>query len=1125
MRSLGKMVVSLLVMLVASGSTLFGQTATGGVNGTVTDPAGAIVIAATVKLISQATNVETQVSTNENGYYRFVLVTPGIYILKVEMPGFKTALIPRFDVGVNQAVTQNITLTLGEVNQTVEVTAEAEMLQRSSVELGTVITEKAVNDLPLNGRHFTQLLTLSPGASPISTNQNQCCAGGEGAPGISGSAYSDPALHGQQNRSKIFFLDGIINTQSSGSYEQFLPNVDLIQEFKVQAHNDKAEYGGVMGGVINLVSKSGGNSFHGSVFEFVRNDAFDARNPFSDANRTSPPPFRQNMFGAAVGGPIIKNRTFFSGGYDGWRYSKPLQTVGFVPTDAMLNGDFSQYNRLIFNPYTTVTDASGNLVRDPFPNNIIPSNLISPAMQGFLKTYINRPNFQDSAGHNFILNAPTIDTANSWSVKVDHRLGGDNLFFRFSEQRTRHLDPLGEKTTSEAHATGRNWGGGWVHTFSPNLLLNVVGGVSLRPANASGTKHEAGTDPMKQLGFKDIDQYGGMLWGLASPWVFTPPGGSGEIGNSGFTPRENPNWNLAGDLSWTKGSHSFKMGAQYIHAGRLQLNQFQKFNFDDNVTANPQALGRTGDSIASALLGLPVNFNGVGSDSRIEFALATWAAYFQDEWKVNPKLTVNLGLRYDYLTMPKSFQPGMENGMDIDTQTWRLTGTALPPLCSAVNGASPCLPTPLADIPFGDHIKLIKDRSLIPTVKDNVGPRVGVAWQMSGKNVVRAGYGLVYDTLAARTQNAQMGQQFSGWPNSAGFIGTANALGAPLTSFANIQGAPRLPAPSPWQSVGWQSATDLKDGYSHQWNVEVQNQTTQNLLLSVAYVGSESRRLPYGGQNNTAKTPGPGSPAEVNQRRPVPWAGGSMFVLRSIGEANYHALQVKAQRRYANGLQSLLSYTWSKSIDTTSGWFAAAENTAGALQNYFDPQSSRGVSIYDVPHLFSWYAVYELPAGRGKRWLQSGPGSWILGNWQVNNILQARSGQPFNLSVVGDVANIGSDGRTYARPNLVGNPRPSIQTAAMWYNPAAFAIPSFQYGNFGRNVLRSDNVYNNDFSLFKSIPLGETRELQLRFEAFNVFNIMNLGRPGTTIGLSDAGKVTSVAVNPRSLQFGLKFYF
>src|SRR5216117_2576882 len=358
---------SLVLLIFANGTR--GQTASGEVNGTVTDKSGGFVGSAAVKLTNQATGIDDRATKNSDGYFVFINVKPGMYVLGVEARGFKTTRISSFEVGVNQTVTQAVSLDVGAVNEQVVVSAETAMLEASTSELGTVIPEKAVNDLPLNGRDFTQLLTLTPGATPVSTSQNRnigCCEGNVGLPG---SGFSDASFHGQQNRSKLYFFDGIINTNIRGPTYIVLPNVDLVQEFKVVGHDAKAEFGGATGGVVNMVSKPGGNKFHGSAFEYVRNDAFDARNTFNDNTRTRPAPFRQNQFGAILSGAIFKDKTFFSGGYDGWRYSQPGAALSWAPTAAEIAGDFSASTgarvKQIFNPYSTRTVGAA-LVRDPF---------------------------------------------------------------------------------------------------------------------------------------------------------------------------------------------------------------------------------------------------------------------------------------------------------------------------------------------------------------------------------------------------------------------------------------------------------------------------------------------------------------------------------------------------------------------------------------------------------------------------------------------------------------------------------------------------------------------------------------------------------------------------------------
>src|SRR6266542_1333972 len=530
-RLLSSMFAVLLLVLV-SASVLFAQTATGEVSGTVTDPNGAAVPGAVVRLTNQATKIESVAKTNESGFFVFVNVRPATYMLSVEVPGFKGGQT-QFDVGVSETVTQNIALTVGQVSEAVEIISGTEMVQRSSSDLGTVISKKAVQDLPLNGRNFTQLLTLTPGATPVSTSQNRNVGGVEGNVGIPGSGFADPSFHGQENRSKLYFFDGIINTNVRGPTYIVIPNIDLIQEFKVVGHDAKAEFGGAAGGVVNLVSRAGGNSFHGSAFEYVRNDAFDARNSFDVCTTArcapgqgvpkKPLPFRQNQFGAIVTGPVIKNRTFFSFGYDGWRYSQPTLNLAYVPTAAEIAGDFSNtsssFRRQIYNPYST-RPVGSNFVRDPFrcdaagnplpvnaqkqqsqtigaPCNKLPSALIFSPMQQFLGKYSAVPNLSGDATNNFAQNRPTTNNSNGFQVRIDHRFSdSDNLFFRYTEQRVTVVTPIGEDGSTGGGSAGRNYGGGWTHIFNPNLILDLRAGYAGRPGvdSSQQNQHTAGID-------------------------------------------------------------------------------------------------------------------------------------------------------------------------------------------------------------------------------------------------------------------------------------------------------------------------------------------------------------------------------------------------------------------------------------------------------------------------------------------------------------------------------------------------------------------------------------------------------------------------------------------------------
>jgi hypothetical protein len=1207
-----KRTIAFFAVILAGVSIVFAQ-ANAKVSGTVTDPNGAAVPGASVKLINQATKIESATTSNEDGYFNFVNVNPAMYTLRVEVGGFKGVQSAPFDVGVNEAITQNVALTIGAVSETVEVMAGAELIQQSSSDLGTVIPEKVVQDLPLNGRNFTQLLTLTPGVIPVSTSQNRSIGGVEGNIGIPGSGFADPSFHGQENRSKLYFFDGIINTNVRGPTYIVIPNIDLVQEFKVVGHDSRADYGGAAGGVVNMVSKSGGNEFHGSAFEYVRNDAFDARNPFDVCTTArckagqgvpdSPLPFRQNQFGATLTGPIFKNRTFFSVGYDGWRYSQPTLALSYVPTAAEISGDFTNtpFRRKIYNPYSTRL-IGNNFVRDefrcdasgiPLPVNAqrqqnqalgapcfkIPQALIFAPMQSFFSTYSPTPNLTGDSTNNFAQIRPSTNNSNSFQVRIDHHFSDrDIIFFRYTQQNVTVFNPIGTEGSTAGSGKGRNYGGAWTHTFTPSFIFDIRAGYAGRPGvdSSQQNQHQAGTDPLSQFGFVDVDKYNGLLVTLQN-WT---AGGNNNFGVRGPALRENPNWSVTPNITWLKGNHSIKTGGWFIEAKRVQLNTFQTYVFNDEQTRLPTAAaGTTGLSFASALLGFPNNFNAqlpVLHGGPVQFKYGSWAAFIQDEWRVRRNFSLTLGLRYDYLTQPKTTDGRLWNSIDLENQHWTIGATEMPPFCSAAQSA-PCIPDAFKTDPHFNNVVLAGTKFFAPPpIKDNIGPRIGIAWTLNPKTVLRAGYGLYWDPLPARSQYAQNDLEATTWPDATAFSGNANAS----ANFANgsafniiqlqSQGfATPLPTTNPWTVSGFPNNPGYKDPYSQQWHVEVQRELSPSSMVSVAYVGSKNGRLPYAGFANAARHASPnGTPNSViDALRLMPWVSSNFTYTTNIGYSNYNALESKFQRRFTKGLSSLVSYTWSKSIDVSSGYFNVENGPGGGatIQNFFDPSTARGVSSYDIPHFVSWATVYELPTGKGKRWFRSGPASWILGNWQTNFIMQARSGAPFNLQVTGDLANLrgsapGNAPSGYLRPNLIAdpftagpvaaNPDPACQktisqggkaadavhTIASWFNPCAFGIPSGSFGSLGRNVFRGKSVFNTDLSLFKSFPIREDWELQFRMETFNVFNIQNWDTPAngnltlntnaTTLA-NNVGRITTLAAgtNPRQIQFGLRLMF
>jgi hypothetical protein len=1116
------------------------------------DPTGAAVPEAEVEAINVETNVKHTRQSDASGYYILQLLEPGMYRLTVTKAGFKPTVVPSIRLDVNQSLTQDVTLSIGSVTQRMEVKAEADLVQTASSEIGTVVGQKATNELPLNGRNFSQLLTMVPGVTPVTTSQaasnlNDMLA-------MPTTAFSLPPLAGQWTRSTLTYADGLLDTDLGSTVYVVSPIVDSIQEFKVQMHNDKAEYGGVLGGVISVITKGGTNSLHGSGYEFVRNNWFDARNPFADEFRSGPSPFRQNQFGGTVGGPIMiprlyngRNRTFFYFGYEGWRYTQAAQSRYYVPTDEELGGDFSHslINQNIFDPSTTQADPNkaGEYLRTQFaassdpssPNynaactnaagcpNMIPASRIDQKVVSFIKTYFDRPNLVGDPVHNDLVTLPNLNNADTFNGRIDEQLGNkDSIFFRWSRMDYMRNSPTSTLGSTGTKFTCDNVGGGWNHTVSPMLILEARGGVSRRGVN-DYDNNSAGLTTMLGLGMTSPD---GSTIALASPW------GSAGI-DSPYAQGRNLFPFASGNLIWVHGRHNAKFGVQYISNGViLNTASAGTYTFTNDTTNNPELTGTTGASLASALLGLPSQTN-ITSASALNTSYAIWGPYAQDEWRLRNNVTVTYGLRLD---LRRPFSPGNSStfvgGPDAETGDYLIGLDKMPPVCG--NGVvAPCLPAPLSQIPNGDHIMLSPNgRSWGPKQElDDWGPRVGVAWRLNQETVVRGGYGIVYDPLSGLMQDWR--GIAGSWPAASGewSMLTYNQLGQPLTSIEQTFGkiGVALPSADPWEQVNWFFDPNHKDARSQQWNLEVERQMTSNLALSIGYMGSHSDRLDQTGLWNTATTAGPGTTAQVQALRPFPWWPGSNFMGTSAGLANYHALEVKLERRLAQGFYYLLSYTWSKSMDTgTSGWFDAENGGGGGVQDYYHQGASYSVSGYDITHMLSMSGVYELPFGRGKKYFdQHGAASWLLGNWQTNAIVQLRSGQPYSMSVAGDVANVGNtiSWWNYARPNLVGDPHVSHPTSDEWFNPSAFAVPSYSYGNLGRDTMRSAPVYTADFSLFKNFRVREGMNFQFRAEFFNIFNIQNYAVPDSLVGDPAEGFVTSTVNPSRQIQLALRLTF
>ena len=1139
--------LTLLTAILLPATNSFSQVSTASLNGVVKNPSGAAIPHATVTLRNLDTNVERVAASNNDGVYAIVSILPGRYTLEATAAGFSSQQIAAFNLTVGQTATYDFSLSIGVRNTVVTVQGTSPQLDVTSSNLGTVMSTKQVNDLPLNGRNFTQLLQLTPGVVPINTGQSNGPTGGfAGPPAAQGSSFTFPAINGQTNRSNFYLIDGLMNYGYLSTYV-VPPIIDDIQEFKIVSHTDSAESGSVLGGVINVVTKSGTNSLHGTLWEYLRNDAFDASLPLSRTN----PPFRQNQFGVSAGGPVVfpklyngRNKTFFFGAYQGFRYTKPNNTLLKVPTAAELAGDESDWPTQIYNPFTTraVLDASGKptgqYTRDPFPGNRIPASLINPAMVAYAQFV-----FPAAGAHisgtpdNAIDPTPVHQTQNEWTARIDQSIGASNsAWFRFSfinSTTTQSGGTPGLPGLPSTTATpGRNWGGSFVHTFNPSLILQVDAGHTTMQHNLTSRFAKSSAAIFSQVGFStdfagnfNADNGGNLL---PNPQITGYANGGETIQN---TPKATDSTQVSGSVTKIIGDHELHMGAGYITNTFASPIGNANLTYQAQQTGNPSNSSQPGDPIASFILNLPngANRRNVNEQTRPGGVLS---AFIQDTWKASPKLTINAGLRYDLTFIPPygtnatiGQNGGIETGdMDFSNGTYILQ--KVPPTCS-VRGHAPCIP---GNGTLPAHVVVDPRGKIAHNTYTNFGPRFGFAYRFDDKTVVRGGFGIVYDNWAAISQ---MAQNIEGsWPDIGQLIN--NSLNIPssisptptATSQNPFAGSTSglFPAPTPFQQVQWFYDPHIKNAYSEQWTLGVERQLNASTTVGLNYVGSVSRRNDVGGYYNTALTPGPGDP---QSRALYPYIAPT-FYDRSVGSSSYHALQFELNKRYSNGLTYQVAYTWSKAMNVGGdGWFGVEGSVP---QDPDDPSAfgSRAVAGTDLRNVLSVNTLYEVPVGKGKRFSTGNRVfDYILGNWQVNNIFIARSGQVFTPDSSSDIANTGN-GATYETLDLVPNPSRLLKrTAAEWFNTAAYRIPDlYTYGNVGRNSLRSAGYWDLDGSVFRQFPIREPLLFEFRAEGFNLLNNVVLGMPDSNINDGASfGAVTTTASNPRELQLGAKIIF
>ncbi len=1099
------------------------QQASATVNGVLSDPSGAAVPNARVELTNINTAVVRSTATNGDGAYLFLNVVPGDYTIRVSAAGFASLSQSQVTLQVNQTATFDFHLKLGEAQQTVTVEASAAAVESSTSELGTVVGTEQMVDLPLNGRNFTQLLTITPGVANV--NRDQSSGGGGGFVGHPIGAFAFPAINGSRVRSNTFLLDGINDLNTFLTTYNFEPVVDDIQEFKTQAHNDLAEYGGVTGGIVSVVSKSGTNEYHGSLWEFLRNEQMDARG-FFEAKRV---PLRQNQFGAAAGGPISipklysgKNRTFFYATYEGYRQRLFTESGTLGPTDAMRNGDFSALGTVIYDPLTTTpVGNTGTFTRTPFPGNTIPSSEISPLAQAYQSLIPHAGALLN--GNNIYIPERSSTDQDSGSIRADQYFRNtDQIMFRYSRYEQTWITPNNVIGQGTSDIFGHNLALHETHTFGPTAILDVYFGRNY--GDNVLTTSVPGETPafISNIQSLGMSKYFSTLHGTVyapsmsmTPYASFPYQALQETGLANV-------WQYGGTFAKIIGTHTIKIGADFETNNFHSPIGYANDTFNVTQTAGLGAnQGVGGNAWASFLLGVP---GGAAYRNVNEVNHGGWndAFFVQDEWKATSRLTVNLGFRNDMV-----FQPIYGSGTDLYTgDANAVTGvyilTALPPNCSASVGA-PCLPngpyasngpSPYTGLPPHVIVTPNSNHRVINNSLADWAGRLGLAYRLRDNTVIRAGYGRFYDTWGAVTQLAQ---NFGGnWPA----VATINDPALNQTTVAASMGDPLglgsggaivYPRVTFDKVSQWMVDPNFRTPYMDQWNFGVERQLPSNTVLDAEYVGSVGRRLDWGPVQNVA-SPGPGDPTA---RQPFPYMYPQWFD-QSVGNSHYNALQVSLNKRSKNGLQFLVAYTLSRSIDDGCSLGANCN-----VQNVYNRASDIQISDTNQTHAFSASFVAQSPFGKRGHLLGAVAGGWVL-----NGIVQLHSGMPYTVSTTNAILNNG--GFNQERADLIGDPNAGGQRVNQWFNPAAFANPApYTYGNSKPNFLVSDWGKNLDLSLFRQfhVGAGENRYFEFRAEAFNVLNNVVFGYPDSFLPDSNFGQVTTQANTPRQLQLGLKFYF
>jgi hypothetical protein len=1091
-------------------SVSFAQIAAG-LRGRVLDPSGAAVANAHVELIESAKSVHQATTASSTGDYLFTNLNPGSYEVVVGAPGFQTLHHTGITVAVGQTVTADVALSVGGDQQTVTVDSDYPVMQVGTSDIQTNIPAPTIAAMPLNTRNFIQLSTLAPGV--------------ELPPGT-----LLPRINGGRPRTNEYIYDGISALQPEPGQVAFFPILDDIQEFTVEANNVPAEFGRFNGGVVNVATRSGSNAVHGSLFEYFRNEALNARNYFSPGPAHKPE-YRRNLYGATLGFPIVHDKLFFFGDYQGVKQLVGKAVTSTVPTLNERQGIFTGVSK-IFDPATTQTVA-GKFVRQEFPNDVI-NKPLDPAARALLARFPIPTN--SNAANNFTRTANDADHQNQFDVRVDGAVGTrDRAFGRYTyynevEQPITFLPEgsgppvtgiLGTNGVAGlSNVLGQQAVLNETHTFSARLLNNLAVGYTRRGNTIAGPT--LGTTASSALGIPGIPT--NAAFNNALP-LFTLTGIQ-QLGPSAstFAQFQTAVWQMVDTVNFTKGPHAIKAGLDFRW---YQLNTVSppnptgSFAFTTTGT-NQQGVTNSGNSVASFLLGQVDTFAIDLQESKIRPRDMIEEYFAQDDWKISPRLTLNVGARWT-LHFPSVEKTNQGAVFNLGTQQLDYLGQS---------GNS---------------------RSARELHYDNVAPRLGFSFLATPKMVVRSGYGIVFIDQSGITtpfttpqfpfiQNVQQKTQDS--VNAAfGLSGGPSVAPIPFTPDAGLG-----------QSV-YTAKKTAGSGYVQQWNVAVQRSITNNMSVEIAYVGSHIVHVgipdsnlnqltaaqlaqgpslltqvnnPYFGQIPISSSIGTKTVSQAQLLKPYPRFLNVATYRNNSGTTNYNAVEAKVEQRFSHGVSFLFAYTYSKLIDDASSVFSSTvlsspNSNSLVAADTFRPYLERDSSNGDMPNVTSFSGIYDLPAGRGHRFASTGLGNALVGGWSLNAILSLQSGMP--VTVTQATNNNSFAGFALQRPNIVANPSlPAGQrTPARYFNTAAFATaPQFVIGTASRNPVRGPAYRDLDMALVKRTKLIAETEMEFRAEMFDITNTPEFSQPNGSFGAAAFGSITGTTTDPRVVQFAIR---